>query len=119
MAERLQDEADKMLESLFRSEPVRDDGFSVNVVKRVRRKMWIQRLSMPVAIAIGAAIAAKPLVQLATAIPNIVTSVPTSVGSVANIEGISLASLPQTSTIILGLVLLGAIMMVSQVLEEN
>jgi hypothetical protein len=118
MAERLQDEADKMLESLFRSEPVRDDGFSVNVVKRVRRKMWIQRLSMPVAMAIGVAIAAKPLVQLATAIPNLMTAVPTSVGSVANIEGISLGSLPQTSTIILGLVLLGAIMMVSQLLEE-
>jgi len=118
MAERLQDEADRKLESLFRSEPVRDDGFSVNVVKRVRRKMWIQRLAMPVAITIGAVIAAKPLVQLATAIPNLLTAMPSSVGSVANIEGISLGSLPQTSTIILGLVLLGVIMMASQLLEE-
>jgi hypothetical protein len=118
MAERLQDEADKMLESLFRSEPVRDDGFSVNVVKRVRRKMWIQRLSMPVAIVIGVAIAAKPLVQLSTAIPNLLTAVPSSVGSVGIFEGISVSSLPQTSTIILGLVLLGAILMASQLLEE-
>ncbi len=115
MAERLKDEADRKLESLFGSEPVRDGGFSDQVLRRVRRQVWIRRLSMPVAVALGALIAAKPLVQLVAAIPKLLTAVPASLGK---FEGMSSGSLPQASTIILGLMLLGAITMVSQILEE-
>ena len=53
MAERLKDDADLKLDALFRSEPVQDDGFSVRVVSRVRRRMWVQRLSFTKAFVIS------------------------------------------------------------------
>ena len=49
MAEKLKDELDLSLESLFGSEPIHDDGFSVRIVSRVRRQMLVRRLSMPIA----------------------------------------------------------------------
>jgi hypothetical protein len=122
MAERLKDDADKRLESLFRSEPVEDSGFSINVMKNVRRRIWVQRLSLPVAIAIGLAIAAKPILQLVGAIPNLMTVVPASLGSSAGVQGlfpgVSTASLPPMSTVIVGMALLGAVLMAMQMLEE-
>lgn len=122
MAERIMDEADKKLESLFRSEPVRDDGFSISIMKRIRRQMWVQRLSLPVAMVLGLAIAAKPLLQLVSALPNLMTMVPASVGSNVSVQGllpgVSAASLPSLSTVIVGLTLLGAILIATQMLEE-
>lgn len=122
MAERIMDEADKKLASLFRSEPVRDDGFSISIMKRIRRQMWVQRLSLPVAMVLGLAIAAKPLLQLVSALPNLMTMVPASVGSNVSVQGllpgVSAASLPSLSTVIVGLTLLGAILIATQMLEE-
>lgn len=115
MADRLKDETDAALESLFRSEPVRDDGFSVRVVSRVRRRMWVQRLSLPFAFAIGAAISAKPLMQLANALPNLLGAV--SVTGIS-MDQLTIGSLPQTSTIIMGVMLLATVLMVSRMLED-
>ena len=122
MAEKIKDDADKKLESLFRSEPVEDSDFSINVMKSVRRRIWVQRLSLPVAIAIGLAIAAKPILQLVGAIPNLMTVVPASLASNVSVQGllpgVSAASLPPMSTVIVGMALLGAILMATQMLEE-
>lgn len=115
MAERLKDEADRKLEMLFGADPVADNGFSVQVVRRVRQKMWVQRLSMPVAIAVGAAIAAKPLQQLIGAIPDLLAVIPVSI---SGLDSVSTSSLPQSSTVLLGTMLLGAVLMVSQMLED-
>lgn len=115
MADRLKDEEDTRLESLFRSEPVRDDGFSVRVVSRVRRQMWVRRLSLPFAFVIGAAVSAKPVLQLANALPNLLGSVP---GVAVNLEKLPLGSLPQTSTMLLGVMLLAAVLMASRMLED-
>jgi hypothetical protein len=115
MADRLKDNADLKLESLFRSQPVQDDGFSVGVVSRVRRRIWVRRLAMPVAITIGTLIAAKPLLQLVNAIPKLLMIVPDSMGSLNNLP---LSSLPQNSTVIFGSMLLFAVMMVGKMLED-
>lgn len=115
MADRLKDETDTALDSLFRSESVRDDGFSVRVVARVRRQMWVQRLSLPVAFVIGAVLSAKPLIQFANALPDLLGSVP-AVG--LSLERLSISSLPQTSTIIMGVMLLATALMASGMLEE-
>jgi hypothetical protein len=77
--------------------------------------MWIRRLTLPAAITIGALIAARPLAQLVDVIPKLLNIVP---GNIENLAGNALLSLPETSTIIMGLMLLGAVMMVSQILEE-
>jgi hypothetical protein len=115
MADRLKDSEDLKLEALFRSEPVPDDGFSATVESRVRRRLWVQRLSLPIAFVIGAVIAAKPLAQLATLVPKVVSLVPPSM--------VGLIDLPvndmfQGSTIILGIMLLAAMMMIGRMLEE-
>ncbi len=115
MAERLKDEEDLKLEALFRSEPVQDDGFSARVVSRVQRQMWVQRLSLPAAIVIGAIFAAKPFFQLVEFIPQIVGMVPRGM---ANIVDLPLDGMPQLSTIVLGVMLLAVTMMIGRMLEE-
>jgi hypothetical protein len=83
MADKIKDAEDKFLESLFGAETIADNGFSKRVVVKIRRRQWLQRLTLPIAAAIGAAIAFKPAVaafsiatQLLVAVPNeIVASV--------------------------------------------
>ena len=115
MAERLKDSDDLKLEALFRSEPVLDDGFSARIVSRVRRRMWVRRLSLPTAFAIGVIIAAKPVMQLASLVPKLVSIVPQSLASVFDLQ---LGGMFQGSTVILGIMLLAATLMIGRMLEE-
>ncbi len=61
---------------------------------------------------VGAAIALKPLSQLAVTFSKLLTLIPTNVGS------LSLDNFPQISTVILGGLLLVGMMMVTKMLEE-
>lgn len=115
MANRMKDAADRKLESMFQSDPVRDDGFSIRVMARLRRQLWVRRLSLPVAIAAGAALSAKPLIQFASALPDIVTAIP---GIDLNLAQLPIDSLPQTSTIVWGIVLLASALMAGRMLED-
>jgi hypothetical protein len=115
MAERLKDEADRQLESLFRSDPVPDAGFSANIVKRVRREMWIRRLTMPIAVMTGALFAAKPALQLISAVPAMLDAIPAGIRNVVDTAALGL---PDVLTIVMGLTLLGAALFLSQILEE-
>jgi hypothetical protein len=112
MVDRLKDNEDKLLESLFRSDPVLDNGFSRKIVSEIKRRIWIRRLTLPAAFVVGAAIAVKPLSQLAVTFSKLLTLIPTNVGS------LSLGNFPQISTVILGGLLLVAMMMISKMLEE-
>ena len=112
MVDRLKDNEDKKLESLFRSEPVPDDGFSARVVTRLNRRIWIRRLTLPAAFLIGAAISVKPLSQLVVTLSKLLTVMPADVG------GLSFDMIPQTTTIILGGLLLVAMMMITKILED-
>ena len=67
MAERIKDDEDRLLESMFASEPIADNGFSEQIVRRVRHKLLVRRLTVPVAALIGGAIAFKPISALAAA----------------------------------------------------
>jgi len=115
MAERLKDSEDLKLEALFRYEPVLDDGFSARIVSRVRRRMWVRRLSLPSAFVIGAIIAAKPLMQIAALVPKVVDIVPQDLASVFDLQ---LGGMLQGPTIILGIMLLAASLMIGRMLEE-
>jgi len=96
MADRLKDDTDLKLESLFRSQ-------------------WVRRLALPVAITVGTLIAAKPLLQLASAIPKLLMIVP---DSMSGLDNLPLSSLPQNTTVIFGAMLLFAVMMVGKMLED-
>jgi len=112
MVDRLKDNEDKLLESLFRSDPVPDNGFSLKIISEIKRRIWIRRLTLPAAFVVGAAIALKPLSQLAVTFSKLLTLIPTNVGS------LSLDNFPQISTVILGGLLLVGMMMVTKMLEE-
>ena len=81
MVDRLKDNEDKLLESLFRSDPVPDNGFSLKIVSEIKRRIWIRRLTLPAAFVVGAAIAVKPLSQLAVTCSKRRTVSPTNFGS--------------------------------------
>ncbi len=112
MADKLKDNEDRILESLFRSEPVPDNGFSARVMTRLKRRLWIRRLALPTAFVVGGIIALKPLSQLVVVFSRLLASVP------ANVGGLSLDAIPEGSTIILGGLLLAAMMMVAKMLED-
>lgn len=62
---------DEWLSKAFSLEPVVDDGFSTAVMKRVRRKAWARRWTMPIATVIAAVVAAKPAIDLLLFVNNL------------------------------------------------
>ena len=79
MADKLMDAQDRLLESMFKSEPIPDDGFSHRIVNRIRRRIWVRRLALPIAMLVGVVIAIKPASQLAVAASKLLTVVPQDV----------------------------------------
>ncbi len=112
MAEKLKDAEDRLLESMFRSEPIEDGGFSRRVVTRVRRRLWIQRLALPVAMLVGGVIAIKPATQLVIAASKLLTIVPQGMLSVPA------TWIPQMQIVVLGAMLLGAGLLGVRLLED-
>jgi len=112
MAERIKDAEDRLLESLFASPPLADDGFSVRVVRKVSRRLWLRRLSLPVAAIIGGAVAIKPLSGL--------VALASSLSSLIPMDTINMASnsIPQFQTIVLGAILLAVCLLSMRFLED-
>ena len=115
MAERRKDRDDRALEALFRSEPVADDGFSVRVVSNIRRRIWVRRLAMPVAILIGGAISAGPILEVISVLPGLLTSL---FGATLTLDRLPVDSLPQLSTIVVSGAVAMAMLLGSRLLEE-
>ena len=122
MVEKLQDAEDRLLEAMFRSESIPDDGFSGRVVTRIRRDIWVRRLALPVAMLIGGAIAVKPASQLLVAGSKLLTVVPQGVldapaSWIPQMETVVFgASL--TQTVVLGAMLLAAGLLGTRMLVE-
>ena len=76
MADKIKDAQDHLLESLFRTEAIADNGFSDRIVGKIRRRLWVQRLALPIATAIGSAIAFKPAMALFAIVSQLSVSVP-------------------------------------------
>ena len=112
MADRMKDAEDRLLESMFESEPIADDGFSVSVVRRVRRRLWLRRLAVPVAALVGGAIAVKPLTAFVTTVASLSTLIPPELLDSAT------RVIPQLPTIGLGAMLLAVVMLGLRALEE-
>ena len=91
MAEKIRDAQDQLLESMFQSEPIEDAGFSDRIVGRIRRGIWVRRLSLPVAMLLGGAFAIKPLMQLGSVAATVSNSIP---GLSVGIPDTMLAQLP-------------------------
>ena len=112
MAEHIRDDEDRMLEAMFASDPIADDGFSGRVVRKVRRRIWVRRLTLPIAVLVGATIAFKPLVGLVTAVAGLVQLLP------QDVVNLSYSALPQLPFIVLGAMLLATCMVGLRALED-
>jgi hypothetical protein len=112
MAERLKDAEDRLLESMFAAEPIADDGFSNRVVSRVRRRLWIRRLALPVATIIGGAVAAKPAAQIGVAVGKLLTVMP------QDLLAVPAGWLPQFQLVVIGALLLGAVSLGMRMIED-
>jgi hypothetical protein len=76
MAEKLKDAEDRLLESMFAAAPIADDGFSQRIVTHIRRRLWVRRLALPVAMLVGGLVAFKPATQLVTVSSTLLGVVP-------------------------------------------
>ena len=112
MAEKLKDAEDRLLESMFHSEPIADDGFSKRIVTRIRLRMWIRRLVLPISMIIGGSIAIKPITQISVAVSKLFTVIP------MELLETPVAWVPQPQYVVLGAMLLGAGMLGVRMLED-
>jgi len=112
MGEKMKDDDDRLLESMFASAPIADAGFSAAVVKRVRRRLWLRRLTLPVAALLGGAIAIKPVSDFLSIAASLIPAVP------PELIDTTASMIPQLPTIVLGAMLLGACMLGLRLLEE-
>ncbi len=113
MADSMRDSEDARLEQLFASEPIADNGFSMGIVRRLRRRLWIRRLALPVAAAVGASIAFEPLVTLAISLGNVLQALPVPV----NVETAA-QYLPSLPMLVTGGVLFAAMLVGIRLLED-
>jgi len=116
MAERIKDAEDRLLESMFESAPIADDGFSVKLVKRVRRRLWLQRLALPVAAVLGGAVAIRPLADLVTAMANLSFSVTSIVPE--ELVTATAGLIPQAPFVVLGAMLLAVCLLGLRAIDD-
>ena len=101
-----------MLESMFAAAPIDDDGFSARIVGKVRRRLWLRRLALPVAAVVGGIIAIKPLTTLVTLIASLSMLLPQELlGTVTDF-------IPQAQTVVLGALLLAVCLLGVRMLED-
>lgn len=112
MADRMKDNDDLKLEALFASERIADDGFSDRVVSRIRRRLWVRRWTLPIAVLVGGLIAAKPASEVLLAMGRIVTALPDDLRSVP------LDSLPSATIFVLGGSIVGIMALLIGLLED-
>ena len=112
MAEKIKDAEDRLLESMFESAPLSDDGFSARVLKRLNRRLWIRRLTLPVAVVTGGVIAFKPLAGLFVVLSNLGALIPSEFTSGLAVQ------IPQLQNIVMGAVLLAVAMFTVRMLDE-
>ena len=113
MADRTSDAEDRWLESVFHSEPIPDAGFSDRIVSKIRSRIWVNRLALPVAALIGSIFAIKPAAQLITALLPLLNVMPVDM-----VDG-PLQSLPQLQTFVLGAMAFAVVIVLYRVLEET
>ncbi len=112
MAEHLKDAEDRMLEALFAEEPIPDDGFSRQIVQRIRQKLWLRRVCITTALLLGGTVALQPTFALAGFIVRLL-------GNLSDeLLGISLDTLPSIAMLAGGGILFVLTFVLLQMLED-
>jgi len=104
---------DRLLASAFEAAPIADDGFSDRIVSTIRRRIWVNRLALPVAIVVGVALSLKPALQLINALLPLLNIMPVELASVP------MQFLPQIQLIVMGGMAFAAGVTLLKMLEET
>lgn len=112
MADRIRNAEDRRLDAMLRTAPLADDGFTDCVLRRVRRRIWLRRLVLPCAAAIGGALAFEPAVALVRSIAGL------RLAMAPDLMMIPVAMLPSATVVVLGAMLLLAVALGLRMLEE-
>ena len=112
MAERIKDAEDRLLESMFDSAPIADNGFSGQIVKRIRRKLWIRRVTLPLAVLLGLLVAFRPMAAVVKGVYDLLLSMPGDL--VPSLAG----TLPSLQLIVTGALILVVAMFSLSMLED-
>lgn len=112
MAERMKDEQDRLLESMFASAPLADDGFSQQIVRRIRRKLWIRRITLPLAVVLGGLLAFRPMAALVEGVYEML------IGVSGDLVPSLTASLPSLQLLVTGALILVVAMFSLSMLED-
>jgi len=112
MADKIKDAEDRLLDSLFSAEAIADDGFSERIVGKIRRRLWLRRLTLPVAVAIGGAIALKPAVAVFSVATQLLAAVPAELAVSAT------NWIPSLQLVVTGGLLLAVAMFGLRILED-
>ena len=51
--------------------PLQDEGFSANVLRRIRRRVWLRRVVLGTAVVVGGALALGPLSELSVLLSGV------------------------------------------------
>ena len=112
MAEHIKDAQDRVLESMFDAAPIADNGFSGQIVKRIRRKLWIRRLTLPLAVLVGLLVAFRPMAAVVKGVYGLLLSLPGDL--VPSLAGM----LPSLQLIVTGALVLVVAMLSLSMLED-
>jgi len=108
MADKTSDAVDRLLASAFDAPPIADDGFSDGIISKIRRRIWVNRLALPVAILVGVA-----LLQLINALLPLLNVMPVELASVP------MQFMPQIQLIVMGGMAFAAGITLLKMLEET
>ncbi|HNP34512.1 MAG TPA: hypothetical protein PKK10_01555 [Woeseiaceae bacterium] len=112
MADRNRDEQDRVLDALFDSAPIADDGFSAAVVASIQRKQRFRRWCVSIALVVGSAIAIKPTIAMLHLLYKLLFD--TSTGLFA----FSVDSIPSVNMLITGGILFAVLMVGLRVIDD-
>ena len=119
MVDRIKDKEELRLEALFRSDPLPDNDFSAKVMTRVRRQIWIRRLTMPIALVLGGLIAFKPATEVVSSMSKIMSVLPASLTNISlDLPNVPVDSVTQVTPYLIGGAMLFFAVFLYQVLEE-
>ncbi len=112
MANTVKDEQDRKLDAVFRLPPLSDAGFSARVVCKVRRRIWVRRLAIPLAACIGGLLSFEQLTGLVAALSRFSSLIS------QDIIGLTIPSVVQWPTAVVGAILILACLLGVELLEE-
>jgi hypothetical protein len=113
MADKTSDVEDRVLQSLFRVEPIEDNGFSTRIVSTIRRRIWFRRLAVPVAAVMGGVIAIRPVTELVRIVVQLFGLVP------SDVFNLPLSFLPQFQLVVHGGMLFAVVLTLMRFIEET